>query len=89
MKGSSGMDLEPGIDRASRTRSLPTTEEVAANVTDPLLEAMGPTAQGLGRYQPQTPWGSAANFGTNMLLDPTELVGPGLGKAGKLFRTMR
>lgn len=56
------------------------TEQVAEGVTDPLLKAMGPTAQEWGRYKPQTPWGQAANFGAQNL-DPTEALLPG----GKVF----
>jgi hypothetical protein len=64
---------------------LPHTEQVAGSVTDPLLEAMGTTAQDWGRYQPQSPWGGAAYLAPNAV-DPLTVGGKGARAVSGLFR---
>lgn len=83
-KGSSGMDLGPGIAKAEEYKTpLPGTDDVARTITDPLLTALGPTAQEWGRYQPQSPWGQALSESIQMM-DPVEVLP--FGKVGKFIK---
>ena len=55
------------------SRFLPTTDEIAENVTDPVLEATG--TKDVMRYQPKSPFGQAVDTGAQQLDVPLGWMG--------------